>query len=272
MLRGDLAFAGLPGVVCTPASGLSLPAVVFGHGWLNGPEQYLQTLAHLASWGIVAAAPATQRGPVPSARAFASDLTAALDICTNVRLGREGNISVRPDQLALVGHGFGASAAVLAAAERNAAGAPVAAVAALFAAPTSPPADAVAADTGASALLLSAPGTDTLASTATVELAQAWGPRARIRVLPEATDDGLVEGRRWARFIGLDGSERKTQAAVRALLTGYLLHTMTGDKAYAVFGDDETALARSLPVSLDAIAEPLPQESKGLARTLLSLR
>lgn len=272
MLRGDLAFAGLPGVVCTPEAGLSLPAVVFAHGWLNGPSQYLETLAHLASWGIVAAAPATERGPVPSPRAFAADLVSTLEICTDVRLGREGNISVHPDRLALAGHGFGAGAAVLAAAERNTAGAPVAAVAALFPAPITPPAEAVAADTGASALLLSAPGADTLSSAATVSLAQAWGPQARVRVLPNATDDGLVEGRKWASFIGLDGSERKTQTAVRALLTGYLLHTLTGDKRYAVFADAETELAHSQPVGFDALAEPLPQESKGLARTLLSLR
>ena len=31
VLRGDLAFAGLSGVVYTPESGLSLPGVAFGH-------------------------------------------------------------------------------------------------------------------------------------------------------------------------------------------------------------------------------------------------
>ncbi|MGB6228219.1 MAG: alpha/beta hydrolase, partial [Pseudonocardiaceae bacterium] len=33
--RGDLEAAGLPGVVFTPRSGLGLPAVAFGHGWLQ---------------------------------------------------------------------------------------------------------------------------------------------------------------------------------------------------------------------------------------------
>ena len=65
VLRGDLALAGQPGVVYTPAEGFGLPAVAFGHGWLTGTSNYVKLLEHLASWGIVAAAPNTERGPVP---------------------------------------------------------------------------------------------------------------------------------------------------------------------------------------------------------------
>ncbi|MBI3690128.1 MAG: hypothetical protein HY239_05555, partial [Mycolicibacterium aromaticivorans] len=57
VLRGDLAFAGLPGIVFTPASGFNLPGVAFGHDWLTDVDHYVKTLEHLASWGIVAAAP-----------------------------------------------------------------------------------------------------------------------------------------------------------------------------------------------------------------------
>ena len=80
VLRGDLAFAGLPGVVYTPDSGFNLPAVVFGHDWVTGADQYRGTLEHLASWGIVAAAPDTERGLAPSALNLAYDLGTALDI------------------------------------------------------------------------------------------------------------------------------------------------------------------------------------------------
>src|SRR5699024_7318571 len=62
--RGDLALVGLPGVVFTPRQGLNLPAVVFGHGWMQPPGRYQDLLRHLASWGIVAAAPATHGGPL----------------------------------------------------------------------------------------------------------------------------------------------------------------------------------------------------------------
>uniref|UniRef100_UPI003CC7D41B poly(ethylene terephthalate) hydrolase family protein n=1 Tax=Nocardia abscessus TaxID=120957 RepID=UPI003CC7D41B len=114
VLRGNLAIAGQPGVVFTPESGRNLPAVAFGHGWLTGASHYRTLLEHLASWGIVAAAPDTERGPIPSHLGLAADLLTTLDICTGVRLG-DGEISVHPERLALAGHGMGAGAAVLAA-------------------------------------------------------------------------------------------------------------------------------------------------------------
>ena len=43
-LRGDLAFAGLPGVVYTPESGLNLAGVAFGHDWMAGAAHYHGTL------------------------------------------------------------------------------------------------------------------------------------------------------------------------------------------------------------------------------------
>ncbi|NUT94019.1 MAG: alpha/beta hydrolase, partial [Saccharothrix sp.] len=100
VLRGDLALVGLPGLVYTPASGLGLPAVAFGHGWLQPVTRYRALLRHLASWGIVAAAPGTQRGPLMSSRLLAGNLRTALDVCTGVRLG-EGAISVDPERLAV---------------------------------------------------------------------------------------------------------------------------------------------------------------------------
>ncbi len=60
-------------------------------------------------------------------------------------------------------------------------------------------------------------------------------------------------------------------AATGPLVTG-LLHTLTGDKAYAVFADTETELAGSLPVAQESVADHLEQKPKSLARTVLSLR
>ena len=118
VLRGELALVGLPGVLFTPASGEGLPAVAFGHDWLNPASRYLGLLRHLASWGIVAAAPDTERGPFASHRRLAADLRTALDVCSSVRLGgtaRGAAVSVDPRKLGLAGHGMGAGAAVLAA-------------------------------------------------------------------------------------------------------------------------------------------------------------
>ena len=48
-----------------------------------------------------------------------------------------------------------------------------------------------------------------------------------------------------AKFVGLGGSDRRTQKSVRALLTGYLLYTLAGDKTYKSFADPEVQLPRT---------------------------
>jgi len=242
VLRGDLALAGLPGVVHTPAEGFDLPAVAFGHGWLTGVARYSGLFEHLASWGIVVAAPDTERGPVPSAIGLSADLLTALDVCTGVRLGT-GRISVHSHRLALVGHGMGAGAAVLAAARRE-----VAAVAALYPSPTSPPASAAAARIDAPGLVLV--GEKSLGSMTSdaVAVTRAWGGDASLRMVDDADDEGMVEGRRLLGALGFGGAERRTQQRTRALLTGFLLHRLTGDKAYADFSDPETVFPGSSPM------------------------
>jgi hypothetical protein len=225
VLRGDLAFAGLPGVVYTPEAGLNLPGVAFGHDWLTGTARYSGLLEHLASWGIVAGAPNTQRGLAPSVLNLAFDLGTALDIVCGVRLG-PGNISVHPAKLGVAGHGFGASAAVFAAA-----GMPgkLAAVATLFPTVTDPPAEQPAATLKTPGLILSAPGDPTTLNSNAVQLSRVWDA-ATLRIVSKAEVSGLAEGRRLTELVGLAGPHRRTQRSVRALLTGYLLYTLGGDK------------------------------------------
>ena len=62
--------------------------------------------------------------------------------------------------------------------------------------------------------------------------------------MPKAKAGGLIEGRRLARVVGLPGADRSTQKLVRALMTGYLLHMLTGDKAYRDFADPEVGTAQ----------------------------
>ncbi|MGB9302117.1 MAG: hypothetical protein WCB92_00125, partial [Mycobacterium sp.] len=170
VLRGDLAFAGLPGVVYTPESGLNLPGIAFGHDWLNGTARYSGLLEHLASWGIVAGAPDTQRGLAPSVLNLAFDLGVALDIVAGVRLG-PGNISVHPAKLGVVGHGFGGSAAVFAAAGMPA---KPSAVVAMFPTVSNPPAEQPAATLRVPGLILSAPGDPKTLNSNALELYRAW--------------------------------------------------------------------------------------------------
>jgi hypothetical protein len=259
VLRGDLAFAGLPGVVYTPEAGLNLAGVAFGHDWLAAMDRYEGTLEHLASWGIVAAAPDTETGVAPSVLNLAFDLGTTLDIIAGVRLG-PGKISVHPTNLGVVGHGFGGSAAVFAAAGMPA---KPKAVAALFPTVTKPPAEQPAASLPVAGLVLSGPGDPMTLRSNAVELARVW-KGATLRTVNKAKPGGLIEGRRLARVVGLPGADRSTQKVVRALLTGYLLHTLTGDKAYADFADPEIDLPKAPAV--DPFADdPVDIEDKVVA-------
>jgi dienelactone hydrolase len=242
VLRGDLAVASLPGVVYTPESGLNLPAIAFGHDWLTGVGHYCRLLEHLASWGIVVAAPNTERGPAPSVLELASDLGTALDIAAGVRLG-PGRISVHPTKLGLVGHGFGGSAAVFAAAGMPA---KPAAAAAVFPTVTKPPPQEPAATLDVAGIVLATPDDATTWHSNTMELYRAWDG-AVLRTVAKANAAGLAEGRSLMKAFGLPSSDRKTQKSVRALLTGYLLYALAGDKAYHDFADPDAKLPRTQP-------------------------
>jgi len=224
-----------------------------------GSHKYEQTLQHLASWGIVAAAPDSERGPVPSHLGLAADLRATLDICVGVRLG-PGQISVQPDRVAFAGHGMGAGAAVLAAAQRG----DVGAVAALFPAPTAPKAENYASKITAPGLILAGEDdVDSLTSNAR-PLSVEWGGPVIARTVNDAQDAGLIEGRRLLGALGLGGSERKTQAATRCLLTGFLLFHLTGDKKYKDFADPDVEIPHTAPL--------LPVEPHSDARASQLLR
>ncbi|HET7666012.1 MAG TPA: hypothetical protein VFK56_08075 [Mycobacterium sp.] len=259
VLRGDLAFAGLPGVVYTPESGTNLAGVAFGHDWLAVAHRYAGTLEHLASWGMVAAAPDTEKSVAPSVLNLAYDLGTTLDIIAGVRLG-PGKISVHPAKLGVVGHGFGGSAAVFAAAGMPAG---AKAIAALFPTVTKPAAEQPAAALAVPGLLLTAPGDPMTLRSNAVELARVW-KGATLRTVKKAKAGGLIEGRRLARVVGLPGADRSTQKTVRALLTGYLLHTLTGDKAYADFADREADLPKA-PVVDPFADDPVDLEDKVVA-------
>jgi len=259
VLRGDLAFAGLRGVVYTPEKGFNLPGIAFAHDWVTTAERYTGTLEHLASWGIVAAAPDTEKGIAPSVLNLAFDLGTTLDIIAGVRLG-DGQISVHPTKLGIVGHGFGASTAVFAAAGMPAK--PKAVVAA-FPTITKPRAEEAAAGLKVPGLILCDPGDPMTLRSNAVELARAWDT-ATLRSVQKAEAGGLIEGRRLAKVVGMPGADRGTQKTVRALMTGYLLHMLAGDKTYRDFADPQAALPKA--VTMDPFADdPVDLENKVVA-------
>ncbi|GAA4844174.1 dienelactone hydrolase family protein [Saccharopolyspora rosea] len=225
VLHGDMALVGLPGVVCTPRSGLGLPAVAFGHGWLQPPRRYLGLLRHLASWGIVAAAPGTQRGAFASHRLFATDLRTALDVCAGVRLG-DGGISVDTERLGVAGHAMGGGCAVLAAAADDR----IRSVATLAASETMPSAFEAANQVRVPGLHVTA-GRDLLAPPVSnaAPIAHAWNGPVQLRTVKKASHLGFTEGRHWTELVLHGKSEWATQRLAKALLTAFFLRTLAGD-------------------------------------------
>jgi dienelactone hydrolase len=233
VMRGDLGLVGLRGVVFTPRSGRDLPAIAFGHGWLQPPLRYHGLLRHLASWGIVVAAPGTHTGPFGSHRLYAADLISALDAATGVRLG---DVRVSPDRLGVAGHSFGGGSAVLAAAEDPR----IKAVATLAAAESRPPASVAARQCRMPALHVTA-GLDMVAPAAgnSTLIAQNWAGPVQLRELPKAGHLGFTEGRHWSQLLIQGKPERKTQRLARALLTAFFLTHLTDNRSYAELLEDD---------------------------------
>jgi len=95
-----------------------------------------------------------------------------------------------------------------------------------------------------------------------IELWQAWDV-ATLRIVSKAQARGLAEGRRLTKVFGLGGPDRKTQKSVRALLTGYLLYTLSGDKTYRDFADPDVRLPKT--DAMEDQAAPLSPEEKFVA-------
>jgi len=176
-----------------------------------------------------------------------------------VRLG-PGKISVHPTKLGVVGHGFGGSAAVFAAAGMQAGPHGPKALVAAFPTVTTPAAQAPASSLQVPGLILADPGDPMSLRSNAVELARVWRA-GTLRSLKKVKAGGLIEGRRLARVVGLPGADRSTQKVVRALMTGYLLHMLAGDKTYRDFADPEVELPKA--PTMDPFADdPVDLENK----------
>ena len=128
---------------------------------------------------------------------------------------------------------------------------------------TKPPAEQPAASLSVPGLILTDPGDPMSLRSNAVELARAWRT-ATLRATSDTKSGGLVEGRRLAPVVGLPGANRSTQKIVRALMTGYLLHTLAGDKEYKDFTDAEVELPKA-PVLDPFAGDPVDLENKVVA-------
>jgi dienelactone hydrolase len=237
VLRGDLGMVGIPGVIFAPEEGLGLPAVAFAHDWLQPAERYADLLRHLASWGIVAAAPASHRGPLPSHAGFAADLRYTLGVCTKTRLG-DGRISVDDRRTAFAGHGIGGGAALMAAQGHP----QVAAVVTIAMVQTSTLAlDAARAITVP--VLHLAAGRDTVAPAAghAEQVAAAAGGPVWLRTLTKAAHTGFLDGAHWSDLVLPGKPDAKTRRLTRALVTAFLMRHLQGEDRVDVLVDGKVS-------------------------------
>lgn len=233
-----MAIIGLPGTIFTPAEGTNLPGIAFGHGWINSVKRYENLLTHLASWGIVVGAPDTETGPLASDKGLATDLSCALDVISEVRLGT-GSITVQREKLGIVGHGFGAAAAAIASSPASATSSKVKVLAALFPAPGNDDGLATAATVSAPSLIL-ADELTSMTSNALNLRRTLNSSDCVLRLTEKASGAGLAEGRTIRSALGYSKPDRGTHKLIRAFLTGYLLHQLAGEKKYAAFSDAST--------------------------------
>lgn len=225
IVTGDLDAISIPGIVVAPETGPRCPAVIFGHGYLQPAHRYTYLLRYLASWGFVAAAPATERGPIPSHGGLALDMSRTAARLSEAKLHR-GRVTVDPHRLAMAGHGIGGGAAVLAAA---AAAPRIRATVTVFAAPVTPSAVAAAATVTSPSLHIAA-GADGVIKEGDDgrALAAAWAGPTQLRRIRKAHHLDATEGQHFtSRLLNQKGSA-SVRTAIQVLMTAFLMHHIAG--------------------------------------------
>lgn len=218
---GDLAPAGMPGLIFTPTSGRRLPIVAVGHGWLQSAERYADTMRYLASWGIIVVAPNTHRSIFSSQQGLALDLSRALRM---VAYGDLGAGRVRGDlrRLGVLGHSTGGGAAILAAAKDDG----IKAVVTVTAAETRPSAIEAAGRVNVPSLHLIG-AKDDMAESDGAKIAQNCSGPAQLRMVKGSGHFGLTEGKSFINgIIGAD-SDKKIQTATRILASAFFIRHLT---------------------------------------------
>ncbi len=230
---GDLAAAGMPGLVFAPTSGRRLPIVAFGHGWLQSADRYADTMRYLASWGIIVVAPNTHRNPFSSHQGLALDLSRALRLVANGVLG-EGRVRGDVRRMGVLGHSIGGGAAMLAAAKDP----QIRAVMTVTAAETRPSAIEAAGRVEVPSLHLIG-SKDDMAEADGARIARSCTGPARLRMVKGSGHFGLAEGKNFLNgIIGAD-SDKNVQQVTRMLASAFFIRYLTDAEQLADEMDDK---------------------------------
>lgn len=100
-------------------SGGPYPAISFGHGFLQSPNQYRSTLEHLATWGYIGIATESFQNLFPNHAEYAVDLRLCLTWLEQRNEDERSFLfgAVDTDRFGLSGHSMGGGASLLAAAD-----------------------------------------------------------------------------------------------------------------------------------------------------------
>lgn len=230
---GDLAAAGMPGLVFTPTSGRRLPIVAVGHGWLQSADRYVDTMRYLASWGIIVVAPNTHRSPFSSHQGLALDLSRALRLVAYGELG-EGRVRGDLRRMGVLGHSTGGGAAMLAAAKDD----QIRAVMTVTAAETRPSAIQAAGRVEVPSLHLIG-SKDDMAESDGARIARSCTGPAQLRMVKGSGHLGLAEGKSFLNgIIGAD-SDKKVQQVTRMLASAFFIRHLTDAAQLADEMDDK---------------------------------
>jgi dienelactone hydrolase len=259
---GDLAPAGLPGLVFTPSSGRRLPIVALGHGWLQSVDKYADTMRYLASWGIIVVAPNTHRSLFSSHQGLGLDLSRALRM---VAYGELGGGRVRGDlrRLGVLGHSTGGGAAVLAAAKDD----QIRAVLTVTAAETKPSAIEAAGRVEAPSLHLIG-AKDDWAESDGARIARAWGGPTQLRRVKGSGHLGLAEGTSFVNGILGADSDKKVQHATRILASAFFVRHLTNAPQLADEMESKVGGTKLLVPNDPDLTPPLDVEDIGAAALL----
>ncbi|GAA2004364.1 hypothetical protein JL107_18495 [Nakamurella flavida] len=225
---GDLGIAGMPGLIYTPSAGHDLPVVALAHGWLQPVSRYVDTLRFLASWGIVAVAPATENGPFPSFGGLAVDLSKALRIAAHARLGG-GRVRADPSKMGVLGHSTGGGAAVLAASQDES----IDAVVTVTAVDVKPSSIEAAGLCEMPSLHITGNDGGEMVETGGAALAANWTGPTQLRLIKGGGHLGFAEGKHWTSTVSGSSSEHKTQSVSRMLAAAFFLRHLDGHEHLA---------------------------------------
>ena len=214
-----------------------------------------------------------------------------MSVISGVQMG-QGSITVHPEKLVLAGHGFGASAAVLAAAGEwgsssssdsevsarsvsvgsgsvTASATPgpkgLTGVAAVFPRSTSPRASDAASNIEVPGLIL-APGQDSvLVGDESLRIAAKWKGDSYYRRVNKASQSVMSEKVVKNMVLGLGSPGFSQRAALRGLIVAFVRATAEGDKKYSGVLSDEDLKGTEF-WDRDDIAKELPENADVMER------